>query len=373
MKEDIRLEFETYSTGGKNISTPEEGRPLSDLPAFLGFDRLESYYFGFEAKPNENLIANLSFNVIGRVAENPIDEIFYENRGRPVTIEVDGEDFRFERHRAREGVPRRDHVGRAHASSSMPSTAPGTFTGATKATSSASTVKRTTARTSTFTTGMRRTAWSSPANVNSRAGSSRSARSSGGARTRRSSSSTRGTSPGVTTTALFPRRVRAAEQHHHPRSQCQFRRPDGRRSIWREGLPRREVRGRRNLVRLDEDRRQLPGFGTNATVSRSYLEDRVKEGDTFGGKAKGESHARGRVNWYPPGRIHGQSSPTVVRPPFRTSPAGVSSTRACGTRATSCRASPMRSATGRSDRTSLFPEAARGSDPRRRPGTGPPA
>ena len=28
----------------------------------------------------------MNFNIVGNVAQNPIDEIFYENRGRPVTV-----------------------------------------------------------------------------------------------------------------------------------------------------------------------------------------------------------------------------------------------------------------------------------------------
>jgi hypothetical protein len=35
--------------------------------------------------------ANVNFNVLGNVAENPIDEIFYENRGRSRTVNTDEE------------------------------------------------------------------------------------------------------------------------------------------------------------------------------------------------------------------------------------------------------------------------------------------
>ena len=31
-------------------------------------------------------MANVQFNVLGNVAENPIDEVFYENRGRKITV-----------------------------------------------------------------------------------------------------------------------------------------------------------------------------------------------------------------------------------------------------------------------------------------------
>jgi hypothetical protein len=34
--------------------------------------------------------ANVNFNVLGNVAENPIDEIFYERIGRSRTVNTDG-------------------------------------------------------------------------------------------------------------------------------------------------------------------------------------------------------------------------------------------------------------------------------------------
>ena len=45
-----------------------------------------------EAKPNDGVIGILSLNVLGRVPDNPIDEIFYENRGRTIAVQgFDGE------------------------------------------------------------------------------------------------------------------------------------------------------------------------------------------------------------------------------------------------------------------------------------------
>jgi len=82
----LRMEFETYSTGGKNISTPPVEQPQEGYPSFQGFDHGQSFYADFEAKPNEAVIGRLSVNVLGRVPKNPIDEIFYENRGRARTI-----------------------------------------------------------------------------------------------------------------------------------------------------------------------------------------------------------------------------------------------------------------------------------------------
>ena len=40
----------------------------------------------FEARPAGNVTGRLSLNVLGHVPENPVDEIFYENRGRTVTV-----------------------------------------------------------------------------------------------------------------------------------------------------------------------------------------------------------------------------------------------------------------------------------------------
>ena len=88
----LRMEFETYSTGGEDVSTPDVDAPQTSYPAFRGFDHGQSFYADLEAKPSEALIGTLSLNVLGRVPQNPIDEIFYENRGRPRTAQdVDGE------------------------------------------------------------------------------------------------------------------------------------------------------------------------------------------------------------------------------------------------------------------------------------------
>jgi hypothetical protein len=88
---DVRLEFETYSTGGARISTPSSDEPQEDLPSFLGFDHLQSFWADFEVSPNERLRGTLSLNVLGNVPLNPIDEIFYENRGRRRTLVIDDE------------------------------------------------------------------------------------------------------------------------------------------------------------------------------------------------------------------------------------------------------------------------------------------
>lgn len=84
---EMRALFTTFYTGGELITTPEDPDPNNiGYPDRLGFDHMESFFFGFEAKPADNVRAEVSFNVLGSVATNPIDEIFYENRGRPTNV-----------------------------------------------------------------------------------------------------------------------------------------------------------------------------------------------------------------------------------------------------------------------------------------------
>ena len=86
----MRAEFTTFNTGGSLITTPDTADPNGALhPNQLGFDHMQSYYIGVEGNPAPNMRANVNFNVLGHVAENPIDEIFYENRGRPQTFNTD--------------------------------------------------------------------------------------------------------------------------------------------------------------------------------------------------------------------------------------------------------------------------------------------
>jgi hypothetical protein len=91
----MRLELQTFNTGGTKISTPPISNPSATArPSFLGFDRLESFYADVTARPNEAFSATVSFNVLGNVPNNPIDEIFYENRGRGRTVLTDGAPLR---------------------------------------------------------------------------------------------------------------------------------------------------------------------------------------------------------------------------------------------------------------------------------------
>ncbi len=96
-----RLEFETFSTGGDLIRTPEQeaadsGSPSAQRPAFRGFDHLQSFYLDAEVKPADNVIGRVSVNILGHVPTNPIDEIFYENRGQTRTVVTDGETVELE-------------------------------------------------------------------------------------------------------------------------------------------------------------------------------------------------------------------------------------------------------------------------------------
>ena len=88
----VRIEMSTISTGGDQISTPDAIDLNSDSrPSFRGFDHLESFYAEIEARPSPNVSGSVAVNVLGNVPENPINEIFYENRGRVRTAELDGE------------------------------------------------------------------------------------------------------------------------------------------------------------------------------------------------------------------------------------------------------------------------------------------
>lgn len=86
----LRAEFTTFNTGGSLLTTPDQANPESTTyPNKLGFDHMQSYYIGVEANPTSNMKANVNVNILGRVAENPINEIFYENRGRAQKFPTD--------------------------------------------------------------------------------------------------------------------------------------------------------------------------------------------------------------------------------------------------------------------------------------------
>lgn len=80
--------FSTFNTGGRFLTTPDVAEENNtSYPNELGFDHMQSFFFGIEAEPAPGVRGNVQFNVLGNVAQNPIDEVFYENRGRPVMVE----------------------------------------------------------------------------------------------------------------------------------------------------------------------------------------------------------------------------------------------------------------------------------------------
>lgn len=86
----LRAEFTTFNTGGSLITTPKTADPTKiAYPNKQGFDQMQSYYIGVQGNPDPSMQANVNFNILGHVAENPIDEVFYENRGRSRTVNTD--------------------------------------------------------------------------------------------------------------------------------------------------------------------------------------------------------------------------------------------------------------------------------------------
>ena len=86
----LRAEFTTFNTGGNLLTTPSIADPdNTGYPNRTGFDHMQSYFIGVQAQPSANMRAEVNVNVLGNVASNPIDEIFYENRNRPVVVNTD--------------------------------------------------------------------------------------------------------------------------------------------------------------------------------------------------------------------------------------------------------------------------------------------
>ena len=84
----LQAQFTTFNTGGSLTTTPEQAVAGSLVfPDRQGFDHMQSYFVGIEGKPSENIRANVNFNILGNVAGNPIDDIFYENVGRPIVVD----------------------------------------------------------------------------------------------------------------------------------------------------------------------------------------------------------------------------------------------------------------------------------------------
>jgi len=89
----LQARFDMFSTGGSLLTTPETPDPDTDVfPNQTGFDHMQSFFVGIEGRPASNIRANVNFNIVGNVAQNPINEIFYENVARPLRLETeDGE------------------------------------------------------------------------------------------------------------------------------------------------------------------------------------------------------------------------------------------------------------------------------------------
>jgi hypothetical protein len=86
----LSAHLSTFYTGGSLITTPDNPNPDENtFPNQLGFDQMQSYFIGIGGKPAPNVRYDVQFNIVGDVAQNPINEIFYENRNRIVTIQTD--------------------------------------------------------------------------------------------------------------------------------------------------------------------------------------------------------------------------------------------------------------------------------------------
>lgn len=86
----LQAKFSTFNTGGSLITTPKAADPDNvAFPDRLGFDHMQSYFVGVEGNPSSNMKAAVNVNILGNVATNPIDEVFYENRGRELIVNTD--------------------------------------------------------------------------------------------------------------------------------------------------------------------------------------------------------------------------------------------------------------------------------------------
>jgi hypothetical protein len=83
----LRAEFTSFNIGGDLTTTPETANSEETAyPDQLGFDHMQSYFVGVEGKPAPGMRAEVNVSVLGNVVNNAIDEIFYENRGRPQKV-----------------------------------------------------------------------------------------------------------------------------------------------------------------------------------------------------------------------------------------------------------------------------------------------
>ena len=74
----VVLDLRAITTGGESLTDPD--REQSRI------DHLESFYAGVTMRPSADLEAEAVVNVLGGVPENPINEIFFENRALPQNV-----------------------------------------------------------------------------------------------------------------------------------------------------------------------------------------------------------------------------------------------------------------------------------------------
>ncbi len=73
------LHLESIQSSGQNTNKTER-------QGWKSYDHQESVTMEFGWRPQPNLQASAALNILGHVAENKMDEIFYENRGRPIAV-----------------------------------------------------------------------------------------------------------------------------------------------------------------------------------------------------------------------------------------------------------------------------------------------
>ncbi len=246
----------------------------------------------------------------------------------------------------------------------------GHSTGSTRATSSASTATPTTARTSTSTTARRR----SGVEIAGKKGlEGPEAGLRPAALVGRQPGDLRASTPGSFGShrldGALPGGLRAADRASPARSPSRCRTTRKARSQMAAPGPRAvRPRGRRPLVRLAQDRRDLPARSTGAgrQLPRSS-QDSVKARTTL--RRQGQADlAEGPLELVRPGRLHGPGGRRRPRPDSPPSPAGSSRTPARATRTTSSPAWPCNLGNV-ADRSELpLAEAHRGPDSGRRAG-----
>ncbi len=84
----FQAKLEVINTGGHLLTTPETADPDKEVfPNQTGFDHMQSFFVGIAARPATNIRGSVNFNIVGNVAQNPINEIFYENTARPIVVD----------------------------------------------------------------------------------------------------------------------------------------------------------------------------------------------------------------------------------------------------------------------------------------------